>query len=92
MINAPAPERYAIHKLIVAGERPAAERTKARKDLMQAASLASYFLEAGDARVFSEAWRDALRRGKGWRTRLLRGRAALLKLAPDLDAADLWKT
>ena len=50
MINVPAPERYAIHKLIVAGERPAAERTKARKDLMQAASLASYFLEAGDAR------------------------------------------
>ncbi len=89
-INVPAPERYAVHKLIVAGERPAAERTKARKDLLQAASLASWFLEAGDVRVFNAAWRDALRRGKGWRTRLLRGKAALLKLAPDLDAIELW--
>jgi hypothetical protein len=91
MIKVPAPERYAVHKLIVAGERPIVERTKARKDLLQAASLASYFLEAGDSRVFNTAWRDALRRGSGWRTRLLRGKAALLKLAPDVDAAELWK-
>ncbi|HEX6836502.1 MAG TPA: nucleotidyltransferase domain-containing protein [Polyangia bacterium] len=91
MINVPAPERYAAHKLIVAGERPAQERTKSRKDLLQAASLASWFLTAGDPRVFNAAWRDALGRGKGWRTRLLRGKTALLKLAPDVDAAALWK-
>lgn len=90
LINVPAPERYAVHKLIVAGERPTEERTKARKDLLQAASLASYFLEAGNARVFNAAWRDALARGKGWRTRLLRGKAALLQVAPDVAAAELW--
>lgn len=90
MINVPRPERYAIHKLLVAGERPPAERTKSRKDLSQAASLASWFLEAADVRVFNAAWREALRRGKGWRTRLLRGKSALLKAAPDLDAPALW--
>jgi len=90
MINVPAPERYAVHKLIVAGERPREERTKSRKDLLQAASIAAWFLAAGDARVFNAAWRDALTRGKGWRTRLLRGKSALLKLAPDVDAAALW--
>jgi len=58
MINVPAPERYAVHKLLVAGERPPSERTKARKDLQQAACLASYFLEAGDARVFNAMWRQ----------------------------------
>ena len=91
MVNAPAPERYAIHKLIVAGERPAEERTKARKDLLQAASLASWFVEAGDSRAFNAAWRDALRRGKSWRARLLRGKTALLKIAPELDAVELWR-
>src|SRR5262245_44499168 len=44
IVNVPAPERYAVHKLIVYGERPVSERTKARKDLLQAASLAEYFL------------------------------------------------
>ena len=91
MINVPTPERYAVHKILVAGERPASERTKAKKDLVQAASLASYFLEAGDARVFNAMWRDTLRRGSGWRARLMRGKSALLKIAPDIDAVDLWK-
>ncbi|MET0964741.1 MAG: GSU2403 family nucleotidyltransferase fold protein [Noviherbaspirillum sp.] len=49
MVNLPAPERYAIHKLLVYGERPVSERAKSRKDLLQAASLASYFLENGQA-------------------------------------------
>ncbi|MGZ3438424.1 MAG: GSU2403 family nucleotidyltransferase fold protein [Polyangia bacterium] len=91
MINLPAPERYALHKLIVSGERPVAEKTKAKKDLLQAASLASYFLETGQSEIFNLAWRDAVRRGKGWRARLLHGKSALLRLAPDVDAAELWK-
>lgn len=92
LINVPAPERYAIHKLIVAGERPPAERTKARKDLLQAASLASYFLESGGAKAFNAAWRETMRRGGGWRSRLVRGKTALMRIAPDVDAAELWKT
>lgn len=92
MVNLPLPERYAIHKLIVYGERPLSERTKAKKDLMQAASLASYFIENGRQREFNRAWRDALSRGKGWRTRALQGREALLHIAPDVDDKALWKS
>jgi hypothetical protein len=90
VVNLPAPERYAVHKLIVYGERPVTERTKANKDLLQAASLAGYFLESGQAAIFNEAWRDALGRGKGWRTRATQGQAALLKLAPELTQEELW--
>lgn len=90
-VNLPAPERYAVHKLIVYGERPPSERTKARKDLLQAASLAEYFETSGRRREFNAAWRDALDRGRGWRKRALQGKNALLALAPDLDSAALWK-
>jgi hypothetical protein len=91
-VNLPAPERYAVHKLIVFGERPQSERAKANKDLLQVASLASYFAETGRAKTFSQAWRDALDRGKGWRSRAQSGRAALLRLAPELDVPALWRT
>ena len=90
VVNLPAPERLAVHKLIVYGERPARERTKSMKDLLQAVSLASYFLENGQADVFNSAWRDAIGRGKGWLTRVTQGRDALLRLAPDLAAKELW--
>jgi hypothetical protein len=90
-VNLPAPERYAVHKLIVYGERPVSERTKAKKDLMQSASLAEYFAGSGQARTFNRAWRDALERGPGWRKRVLEGKKALLHLAPELDKAALWK-
>lgn len=91
VVNLPAPERFAVHKLVVYGERPTAERAKATKDLLQAACLASYFEQTGQAEVFSVAWRDALARGKGWRARALQGQKALLQLAPDLDLPVLWK-
>ena len=92
LVNLPAPERYAVHKLIVYGERPISERAKANKDLLQAASLASYFLANGQADVFNEAWRDALGRGKGWRTRAIQGKESLLRIAPDVASETLWKT
>jgi len=90
VVNLPAPERYAVHKMIVHGERPVSERAKATKDLLQAASLASYFMDNDQADVFNAAWRDAIGRGKGWRTRALKGKVALLKLAPELDQPALW--
>lgn len=89
--NLPAPERYAVHKLIVHGERPPSERTKARKDLLQAASIAEYFHRNGQHRAFNHAWRDAVERGSGWRKRAHEGKRALLHEAPDLDLAALWK-
>ena len=90
-VNLPAPERYAVHKLIIHGERPASERTKSRKDLLQCASLAEYFTQSGQQRQFNAAWRDALGRGPGWRKRALEGKRALLALAPELDDSALWK-
>lgn len=92
VVNLPAPERFAVHKLIVFGERPVSERTKAAKDLLHAASLVSYFLENGQEGVFNAAWRDAVGRGKGWRLRAELGRKAMLRLAPELANKALWET
>lgn len=91
IVNVPAAERFAVHKLIVHGERPPRERAKARKDVQQAASLASYFLANDQASAFNAAWRDALGRGPGWRRRAEQGRRALVTLAPELDAPALWR-
>lgn len=90
IVNLPAPERYAVHKLIVSGERPIAERAKATKDLLQAASLADYFAQTGQGGTFNAAWRDAVGRGRGWKERAVRGKTALLKLAPELNLDELW--
>lgn len=90
IVNLPAPERYAVHKLIVFGERPVSERSKATKDLLQAASLASYFLENGQAEVFNLAWRDAIERGKGCQSRATQGLEAMLRIAPELASDALW--
>lgn len=90
VVNLPAPERYAVHKLIVSGERPVSERTKSIKDLLQAACLVDYFSRMGQSGIFKAAWQDALSRGKGWRNRAEQGRDALLRLAPELDSPVLW--
>lgn len=90
-VNLPAPERYAVHKILVYAERPVRQRTKATKDLLQAAALASWFAASGQSGVFNAAWRDLLSRGKGWRERAHKGHAALLKLAPDADLPGLWR-
>lgn len=90
-MNLPAPARYAVHKLVVYGERPASQKTKARKDLLQAACLADYHARSGEAAAFNAAWRDAVGRGRGWKSRALEGKRALLRLAPELDLPELWR-
>jgi hypothetical protein len=90
-VNLPAPERYAAHKLVVYGERPISQRTKAAKDLLQTAALAAYFQQSGQATVFNAAWRDLVSRGRGWRSRARQGRDALFKIAPDVELQGLWK-
>lgn len=91
IVNLPAPERYAIHKLIVYGERPVSERTKANKDLLQAASLVSYFLQTDQAGLLNAAWQEALGRGDEWQARAVQGKEALMQCAPELDQASLWQ-
>jgi hypothetical protein len=87
VVNIPSPGRFAIHKLIVYGERPISERVKANKDLLQAASLISCMTQEGLSLQLHEAWADGLSRGKGWMARAESGRAALLAKYPDLGDA-----
>jgi hypothetical protein len=72
VVNLPRPERYALHKLLVYGERPQAQRTKARKDVAQAAALMDYLL-LHDAEDIARMWLDVNLRGPGWKRRLSEG-------------------
>jgi hypothetical protein len=49
-------------------------------------------VENGRAEEFNANWRDVLGRGKRWKQRANEGRAALLRLAPELDVSKLWST
>lgn len=88
--NVPHPARYALHKLIVFGERPVARSLKANKDLRQSAALLACF-RAGSDWQLQRAWADLIDRGPGWIQRVLRGRDALAKLAPELDVLSWLK-
>lgn len=85
VVNIPHPARYALHKLLIFGERSASMLQKARKDLLQAAALLDY-LKAMRPMDVEEAWRDLIGRGRGWTARARQGIDALEKTAPDLDA------
>lgn len=90
LVNVPTPVRYALHKLIVVGERTGAYAAKSVKDLDQAGMLLARLNEFRRGEV-DDAWRDLIGRGRGWRTRALAGVAALHRRFPDLGAAD-WLT
>ena len=91
LVNIPAPARYAVHKLIVFGERDAASRVKAVKDIAQSAALAEWHLTNDQAAEFNAAWNDALARGKGWTQRARQGQRALVARHPALADAALWR-
>lgn len=78
VVNVPRPERYAVHKLIVSGERAQAMRTQANKDLAQAASLIDYLAE-NDPDALADAWNDAVSRGPGWKRRAVDGARRAVK-------------
>lgn len=85
VVSLPAPERYAVHKLLVIGERTGAFRAKISKDLAQAAALIEYFRDT-DPETLQDAWTDALERGPGWKKRALEGVRALQAQDPSLSA------
>lgn len=84
MVNIPHPARYALHKLLVYGERSGAFAAKSNKDIIQAACLLAWFKERRPWEV-EEAWKDLVSRGKGWATRAVQGRDALAKAFPQLE-------
>ena len=66
----PAPERYAIHKLIVATKRNVFFAAKAKKDINQADALIQAFDTAKRGSDLGFAWMEAWERGARWRRRL----------------------
>ena len=69
LVQIPRPERFAIHKLIVAERRRAQDRMKSAKDRAQAAVLIEV-LARDRPEDLAEAYEDALERGPRWRMRL----------------------
>jgi len=70
-VQVPAPERYAVHKLILALDRPAGI-AKRDKDLKQAASLLEALAERRPDEL-KNAWEEAHARGPKWRKLLIGG-------------------
>jgi hypothetical protein len=86
-VNVPSPARFALHKLLVAAERPAAMATKRDKDLRQAGQVLEVLLEdrPGDVEV---AWEALASRGDKW-VRQMRGSLSGLERSVPSAAAGL---
>jgi hypothetical protein len=79
LVQVPRPERFAIHKLIVAERRrDDPNRLKARKDRTQADVLVGVLSEDRPVDL-AEAYEDAMARGPAWRSRI----TETLKLMPE---------
>lgn len=87
VVSVPHPARYALHKLLIYGERSGSFTQKAKKDLTQAAALLAWFKNYRPWEV-EEAWQDMSDRGKGWRSRVERGISALDRIKPELALKD----
>lgn len=83
VVSIPHPARYALHKLIIYGERKGMFAVKSTKDLMQAGMLLTRLKETRSWEV-EAAWSDLLGRGKGWTSRVRQGWSALATAFPDL--------
>ncbi|MEL6586784.1 MAG: GSU2403 family nucleotidyltransferase fold protein [Pseudomonadota bacterium] len=86
LIQVPRPERYGIHKLIVADRRlEGPQSQKSQKDRAQAAFLVAVLSEErpDDLR---DAYMDARARGKAWQQRIDRSLARMPKTAARLSA------
>lgn len=70
LVKVPAPERYAVHKLIVADRRRTGPNPlKARKDMMQAEILFGILADERPE-ALRMAWDEALAEGPKWRERI----------------------
>ncbi|CAG0990281.1 hypothetical protein MTYP_02246 [Methylophilaceae bacterium] len=90
VVNIPHPARYALHKLIIHGEREGAFASKASKDLIQAVSLLQYYKDHRTWEI-KETYEDLMNRGKGWASRFERGLSAVEKTYPTLELKQ-WLT
>ena len=74
-VRVPAPEKFAVHKLMVAVLRRD-EPAKSAKDINQASQIIEACLPQRSYALF-EAWTEAVERGPAWRENLTRGRQML---------------
>jgi hypothetical protein len=67
-VNIPSPERYAIHKLIVASRRRTDNdgTAKSRKDRAQAATLMEVMIEQRQSENLADGFMEACGRGPAW--------------------------
>jgi hypothetical protein len=82
LVNVPAPQRFAIHKLIVARRRRTGS-AKGDKDLQQAGALLE-FLAQKRSQDLKLAWSEAYDRGKKWRQLLLEGLGQIAAYSRDV--------
>ena len=80
-VNVPDAARFALHKLIVAGESPAAMQSKRDKDLSQAAQMLEVLQEDRPGDVIL-AWEALGVRGKSWTDRVAKSISALDRISP----------
>lgn len=68
----PAPERFAVHKLIVASRRRTGDdgMAKSRKDRLQAVALMEAMIETRQADALAEVYVEAWERGSAWKDAL----------------------
>jgi hypothetical protein len=85
-VTVPAPERYAVHKLIVAVQRKndANGMAKARKDAQQTGHLIEALTLNSRQADLGFAWMEAWDRGIRWRENLIDGRKRLTSEEADL--------
>lgn len=82
MIRVPAPERFAIHKIILSQRRPSGI-AKTDKDIMQAEALIKVLARKRPDDL-SDAWNEAYGRGPKWKKLLLAGMVSLDPAIRDL--------
>lgn len=89
----PSPQRYAMHKLIVATRRRDDDdgTAKSRKDLLQATSLAMALVEQRQTFELADAYIEAFDRGPHWRDSLSRGLAMMADAEAEIIVAGLRK-
>lgn len=81
-LNVPAPERYAVHKLIVSSRRlpDVIGRAKRDKDLLQASLLCEALVETKQGNMLADAYQEAWDRGTSWQENIRFG----LQMMPDV--------
>ncbi len=88
-VQVPAPERYAVHKMILARRRSPGV-AKRDKDLQQAAALIEALAQKRPEEL-KLAWEEALERDPKWRKLLLDGMSRLAPRARDLTLKALGR-